>query len=188
MLLNVNYSSSQLGFVFVSSGVLIDRDIILTAAHSVDKLNAENILIRLGENNVQADPRQKFHHINTKISKILLKNDFNRDTLENDLAVLCLDKKVKYNEIVSPICLPEPADLISDSNRCVVSGWGKGSYKGNYSTVLRKSNLNLVPQDKCEYLIRKRIIDSTYVLDNSFICAGGELGKDACTGDAGGKF
>ena len=180
-----NYSD---GFVFVSSGVLIDRDIILTTAHNVDKLSADNILVRLGENNVQADPKRKFHHVNARVTKVLIKDDFNRDTLENDFAVLCLERKVRCNEVVSPICLPEPNEKISDRARCVVSGWGKGSYNGNYSTVLRKAYLDLVPQDKCQYLIRKRITDPTFVLDSSFVCAGGELGKDACTGDAGGPL
>ena len=81
--------------------------------------------------------------------------------------------------------MPEPGEFISETARAVISGWGKGSYNGNYSTVLRKAYLNLVPQDQCQFLIRKRITDPTYVLDKSFICAGGELGKDACTGDAG---
>ena len=73
-----NYSE---GFVFISSGVLIDRDIILTTAHNVDKLAAENLLIRLGENNVQADPKRKYHHVNARVNKVLVKDDFNSDTL-----------------------------------------------------------------------------------------------------------
>lgn len=159
-----NYSE---GFVFISSGVLIDKDIILTTAHNVDKLIADDLLVRLGENNVQADPKRKYHHVNAKVSKVLIKDDFNSDTLENDFAVLCLEKRVRCNEVVSPICLPEASDFVSETARSVVSGWGKGSYNGNYSTVLRKAYLNLVPPDQCQFLIRKRISDPTYVLDNS---------------------
>ena len=135
-----------------------------------------------GENNVQADPKRKYHHVSARVNKILLKSDFNSDTLENDIAVLCLERKIRCNEVVSPICLPDPNAVINDNQRCVVSGWGKNSYYGNYSSILRKAYLNLVPFDKCQYLIRKRILDPTYVLDKSFVCAGGELGKDACTG------
>jgi len=176
------------GFVFLSSAVLIDPSVIVTTAHNLENIKAKDLLIRLGENNVQADPRRKFHHLNARVKKILIKEDFNKDTLVNDFAVLCLDKKVKCNEVVSPICLPQLNGPINDNQRCVVSGWGKGSYHGNYSTVLRKAYLNLVQFEKCQYLIRKRIQDPTFILDESFVCAGGELGKDACTGDAGGPL
>ena len=84
---------------FVSSGVLIDRDVILTTAHNVDRLAAEDLLVRLGENNVQADPKRKFHHVNARVSRVLIKDDFNQDTLENDFAVLCLDRPVRCNEV-----------------------------------------------------------------------------------------
>lgn len=104
-----------------------------------------------------------------------------------------MEKRVRCNEVVSPICLPEPNDYSDETNylsnnQCTVSGWGKGSYNGNYSTILRKARLNLVQHDKCQQLIRRRIQDPSYVLDRSFTCAGGELGKDACTGDAGGPL
>jgi len=180
-----NYSE---GYVFVCGGVLIDGLAIATTAHSVLNLKAENMLVRLGENNVQADPKRRYHHVNARVDKILVKDNFNPDTLENDLAVLCLDKKVRCNEVVSPICLPDSNYPTEYEQRCVISGWGKGSYGGNYSSILRKAHINLVPSDQCQHLLRKRISDPAFVLDPSFVCAGGELGKDACTGDAGGPL
>jgi len=176
------------GFVFVSSGVLVGDSCILTTAHSVLKLKPKNVLVRLGENNVQADPRKKYHHVNARVKSIVIKENFNADTLENDLALVCLEKKVKFNAVVNTICLPDFSKPPLDLKNCLVSGWGKGSHHGNYSTALRKASLSFVPHDKCQYLLRNRISDPTFVLDKSFVCAGGDYGKDACTGDAGGPL
>jgi len=157
------------GFVFVSSGVLVDKSCILTTAHSVQHLKPKDILVRLGENNVQADPRRKYHHVNARVKSILIKEDFNADTLENDLALVCLEKRVKCNEVVNTICLPDFSRPPLDFKKCVVSGWGKGSHNGNYSTALRKANLSIVPHEKCQYLLRKRISDPTFVF-RQIIC------------------
>jgi len=48
---------------------------------------------------------------------------FNTKTLQNDIAILPLKGKIKFNENVAPICLPDPAnDYVFQKS--VVSGWG----------------------------------------------------------------
>ncbi|CAG9811320.1 unnamed protein product [Chironomus riparius] len=47
-------------------------------------------------------------------------------------------------------------------------------------------DLPLVDQFTCQNLLRSTRLGQNFILDqNSFLCAGGELGKDACTGDGG---
>jgi len=43
----------------------------------------------------------------------------------------------------------------------------------------------IVQHDKCLDLLRKTRLGSNYHLHESFLCAGGELGKDTCQGDGG---
>lgn len=42
-----------------------------------------------------------------------------------------------------------------------------------------------MPSFKCQQRLRKTRLGKHFVLDKSFICAGGEAGKDTCTGDGG---
>jgi kallikrein len=64
------------------------------------------------------------------------------------------------------------------------SGWGKDIHgrNGKYQPILKKIELPIVPFAKCQDSLRNTLLGKRFVLDNSFICAGGESGKDACTG------
>lgn len=45
--------------------------------------------------------------------------------------------------------------------------------------------LNVVERSQCQDNIRKTKVGKSFVLDQSFICAGGVAGKDTCKGDGG---
>lgn len=45
--------------------------------------------------------------------------------------------------------------------------------------------LNVVERNKCQDILRKTKVGKRFVLDPSFICAGGEAGMDTCKGDGG---
>jgi len=46
--------------------------------------------------------------------------------------------------------------------------------------ILKKIDMPIVQHDKCLDLLRKTRLGSNYHLHESFLCAGGELGKDTC--------
>lgn len=45
--------------------------------------------------------------------------------------------------------------------------------------------LNVVERNKCQDILRNTKIGKRFILDQSFICAGGETGMDTCKGDGG---
>lgn len=49
-----------------------------------------------------------------------------------------------------------------------------------YQTILKKVELPIVPNDECQKRLRNTRLGTYFELDNSFICAGGEKGVDAC--------
>lgn len=116
----------------------------------------------------------------------------NRNLL-HDIALLHVDTDFELSSHIDTICLPELPDQSSgqySSDNCVVMGWGRDRIKvGQFQTSLRQIKLSLVPHDKCQDNLRAtdRLKDD-YVLHDSFICAGGEEGKDACEGDGGGPL
>lgn len=50
------------------------------------------------------------------------------------------------------------------------------------SPVLRKVELPIVDNKKCEDMLKKTRLGSGFTLHESFLCAGGELGRDTCNG------
>ena len=65
----------------------------------------------------------------------------------------------------------------------MVSGWGKDE------STMKQIKLSLVENNKCEELLRATPQKTDrFRLDKSFVCAGGEEGKDVCEGDGGGPL
>jgi len=123
--------------------------------------------------------------------------------LKNDIAIAILDKDVDLGLHIGPICLP-PAGLILDDVRCFASGWGKKDYGnwcrhlnsiakglyydiylfaeqvGLYQAILKRVELPVIPRDKCQKSLQDFKLGKRFRLHDSFVCAGGEAGKDTC--------
>lgn len=48
--------------------------------------------------------------------------------------------------------------------------------------ILKRIELPVVPRDECQQTLRKTNLGRHFILDPSFMCAGGESGKDTCQG------
>lgn len=60
---------------------------------------------------------------------------------------------------------------------------------GSYQHVLKMVDLAVMPNDKCQENLRTYTrLNSTFVLHDSFLCAGGQQGVDTCQGDGGGPL
>jgi len=104
----------------------------------------------------------------------------------HDLALVKLQKKVRFSPEVSPVCLPEHGFEYRDGLECVVSGWGQTSPSGQVHTdCLRAAKVPIMNQQGCE----KDYQQSSQGLIKSMLCAGYPGGGvDACKGDSGGPL
>lgn len=93
---------------------------------------------------------------------------------------------MKIGDNVNTICLP-PQNYQHRPTRCFTTGWGKDKFgqKGQYHVILKKVDIPFVPRDICQENLRKTRLGRFFELHSSFMCAGGEIGKDACNGDGG---
>ncbi|XP_072161435.1 phenoloxidase-activating factor 2 [Bemisia tabaci] len=57
--------------------------------------------------------------------------------------------------------------------------------EGKYQVILKKVQMPTVPRDVCQAALQQTRLGKRFRLHESFICAGGEKGKDACKGDGG---
>lgn len=65
---------------------------------------------------------------------------------------------------------------------CRILGKNKFGKDGHYQVILKRIELPVVPRDECQQTLRKTNLGRHFILDPSFMCAGGESGKDTCQG------
>jgi len=168
-------------------GTLISATFVLTAAHCVEK--TDPFLVRLGELDWSSDDdgaRPKEFRVKRVESHPL----FNRNTLDNDIALLELRTAVPFDWLMQPACLPPPGQSgdFSTGQSVLVSGWGATEYAtSKATTMLMKATLRTVPFTVCNSTYASIVPKGLRV--DSQMCAGDTVGQaDACSGDSGGPL
>ena len=155
--------------------------------------------VRVGEWDATGFNAPESHaHEEYTVTRILKHPDMSLTRLDNNLAILYVDRDISLNSpYVNTACLPSCDNqfdfLFSNGTgvRCHVAGWGKDEVDGQFQFIQRKVAVPLVPSGQCNSDLKRALnnqrqgLGSRFQLDPSEICAGGEIGKDACTGDGG---
>jgi len=171
---------------FLCGGSVISSKWIVTAAHCVDGFDSRLFHVVLGEYDLRdADSdrqvyqaRRAFHH-----------PSWNKYRLNNDIALIELDRPAIFNKHVQPICLPNAGEKAAVGTKCYITGWGQFDIgkTGPPSAVLKQSPLNIVSQTTCSNMNTRNM---GIPITQNMVCAG--LGpynsNSGCHGDSGGPF
>lgn len=148
--------------------------------------------IVIGAYDIEDEQYQELPPQYFKVNKVKLHPNFRFSASHPDrydVAILKLDKPVKYTDNVLPVCLPSK-ELKFESQVATVTGFGKTdpSLSNRYGTrLLQKVDVPIIENNECERWHRTRGIDLKIFPE--MMCAGYEDGlKDACVGDSGGPL
>ncbi|XP_066953862.1 inactive CLIP domain-containing serine protease A8-like [Macrobrachium rosenbergii] len=174
-------------FTFKCGATLVTDKHLLTGAHCIQGYKYGDFKIRLGEWTVNTYD-EPLPYLDVDIASITVHPGFNGANLHNDIAVIELTAPVKFQYHINTVCLPIQTHTLQPGTRCFATGWGKNAFEGTYQATLKKVDVPFVEHKYCQDLLRKTRLGKYFVLDKSFMCAGGEENQDACTGDGGGPL
>ncbi|CAD0206380.1 unnamed protein product [Chrysodeixis includens] len=171
---------------YAGVGVLISPEVVMTGAHIAAKFSSGDLKIRAGEWDTQTT-KEIYEFQERDVKEIVIHESFMPKSLKNDIALLRLLTPVELSEHINVICMPEQDEVFDSHKNCVANGWGKNVFgrQGRYAVILKKVEQDMVAHTRCNNLLKRTRLGTNFKLHNSFVCAGGEEGKDTCQGDGG---
>lgn len=183
-LMRIMSNFGEEGLSYFCGASLIHPKVAMTGGHCIYGIPANTIKVRAGEWELNAET-ELHPHQDRQVVDMVYHDEYNNNNLHYNIALLFLDTPFGITSNVNTVCLP-PVGFNFNSALCYASGWGTNKFQdGEYSKVLKKVELPIIPRMVCQDMLRKTRLSKYFQLHWSFLCAGGKRGKDTCRGDGG---
>ncbi|KFP49907.1 Serine protease 55, partial [Cathartes aura] len=160
----------------ICGGTMISALWILTAAHCFAEEVPPDLTVVVGGIDLSLPLEEH------KPDSLILHENFDRMSMQNDIALILLSSPIEFSNDKIPICLP----FIYDTNtwqHCWVAGWGitSAAVAVPASHVLQKARMKLISREQC--------LERIPQLVENVLCAELEKGeRDPCQVDSGGPL
>ncbi|NXP14583.1 PRS55 protease, partial [Thinocorus orbignyianus] len=155
----------------ICGGAIISAFWILTAAHCFAEEMPRDLTVAVGETDL-SHPLEKH-----RVENLVLHENFDRMSMENDIALILLSSPIQFSSEKVPICLPFMQDT-DTWQQCWVASWGSSS---GASHVLQKVRMKVISREKC--------LEQIPELVENVLCAKLEKGeREVCEVDSGGPL
>lgn len=159
---------------------IISEQYVLTAAHCLNKITPDITGVLVGSHNITAGNATGTVDLLRAMNFILHKEyDPNDIKGVNDIALVKTERKISFNNVVGPACLPFRQTSNSFAGDTVEAlGWGTTEFTGPKSEVLLKTDLQVLDYYECYTREGGTILQ---------MCSY-KAGHDSCQSDSGGPL
>mmetsp|Transcript_12347 Transcript_12347/g.29324 ORF Transcript_12347/g.29324 Transcript_12347/m.29324 type:complete len:518 (+) Transcript_12347:365-1918(+) len=169
------------------AGVLVTPDVVMTAAHCLERVfsGTRNPLVDFGRK--CTDCANEAGVVRVGVSDTWLPPNWTGDLERgSDFAFLLLNNSISAPAIKTVRFSPQPSVVQLWQGPLWVAGWGQVDKWGGRPAQLQHAQIPYVPNEVCEEKFKGLSAEPFAPLD-SMICAGGG-GAEACQGDSGGPL
>jgi len=165
---------------------ILNEGVVLTAAHCVKGLEAEQLVVRCGEWNTHHE-NEPLAHQERSVGAVIRHPEFRSSEHYFNFALLFMEEEFIREKHIAPICLPSPCANFEAGALCVAGGYGKDAFgdEGRYADIQKEVVVPLVDPKTCQKKLRETRLGKFFELHSSFMCAGGKGQVDTCQGDGG---
>ncbi|KAM6086485.1 serine protease 55-like [Theristicus caerulescens] len=160
----------------ICGGTIISALWILTAAHCFAEEVPPDLTVVVGGIDLSLPLEEH------KPDSLILHENFDRVSMQNDIALILLSSPIEFSNKKIPICLPFIYD-VNTWQHCWVAGWEtrSGAVAVPASRVLQKVRMKLISREQCLEWIPQ--------LEENVLCAELERGeRGTCQVDSGGPL
>ncbi|XP_066967356.1 serine proteinase stubble isoform X2 [Macrobrachium rosenbergii] len=175
----------QVTFLHKCGAALLNENWAITAAHCVENVQPDELLLRLGEFDLETS-EEPYPFTERKVQIVATHPQFDPRTFEYDLALLRFQEPVNFLPNIIPICVPQD-DYTFINDTGYVTGWGRLYEDGPLHAKMQKVEVPVISNEDCRqmFLASGGLVN----IPNIMMCAGYAEGKrDACEGDSGGPL